>query len=153
MSPTKMPSSIDGVNGIPEDYDYPEATPEGPYRILNQHHSKPRKLRVACVGAGASGLCLAYKMEKMMRPGTWELTLFDKNSHFGGTWLVGIRSLTSSNFMLTPMQENTYPGVACDIPAHDYNFSWDPKWDWSQFFASGAEIQKYFENFAERHGM
>jgi hypothetical protein len=136
MSPSKMPNSVDGANGIPEQYDYPEATPEGPYRILNQYHSKPRKLRIACVGAGASGLCLAYKMEKMLRPGTWELTLFDKNSHFGGTWL-----------------ENTYPGVACDIPSHDYNFSWDPKWDWSQFFASGAEIQKYFEDFAERHSM
>lgn len=135
MSPSKIPSSIGGVNGIPEEYDYPEATPDGPYKILNQYHSKPRKLRVACVGAGASGLCLAYKMEKMLRPGTWELTLFDKNPMFGGTWL-----------------ENTYPGIACDIPSHDYNYTWDPKWDWSQFFASGGEIQKYFEDFAERHG-
>jgi len=32
------------------------------------------------------GLCLAYKMEKMLRPGTWDLTLFEKNPHLGGTW-------------------------------------------------------------------
>lgn len=82
-----MPSAVDGVNGIGRAYDYPEQTPEGPYRVLNQYHSQPRRLRVACVGAGASGLCLAYKMEKMLEAGTWELTLFDKNSHFGGTWL------------------------------------------------------------------
>lgn len=134
-APSKMPTSINGVNGIAHDYDYPEATPEGPYRVLNQYHSKPRKLRIACVGAGASGLCLAYKLERMLTPGSWELTLYEKNPQFGGTWY-----------------ENTYPGVACDIPAHDYNFSWDPKWDWSQFFASGPEIQQYFENFAKRHG-
>lgn len=96
---TQMPSAVEGVNGITHQFEYPEKTPEGPYRVLNQYHSKPRRLRVACVGAGASGLCLAYKMGKMLEPGSWELTLFEKNSHFGGTWL-----------------ENTYPGVACDIP-------------------------------------
>lgn len=130
-----MPSVVQGMNGIAASYDYPEATPEGPYRVLQQYHSKPRRLRVACVGAGASGLCLAYKMGKMLEPGSWELTLFDKNKHFGGTWL-----------------ENTYPGVACDIPSHNYTFTWDPKPDWSHFFAYGPEIQRYFEDFAKRHG-
>lgn len=43
-----------------ESFDYPEMAT--PYRVLNQYHSKPTKLRVACVGAGASGMCLSYKM-------------------------------------------------------------------------------------------
>ncbi|KAL5390168.1 hypothetical protein PMIN06_002078 [Paraphaeosphaeria minitans] len=135
MAPSKLLTPINGVNGIANMYDYPPANPEGEYRVLQQYHSKPSKLRVACVGAGASGLCLSYKMEKMMVPGSWELILYEKNPMFGGTWY-----------------ENTYPGVACDIPSHDYNFTWDPKPDWSQFFASGKEIQGYFEGFAERHG-
>ncbi|KAF2186725.1 FAD/NAD(P)-binding domain-containing protein [Zopfia rhizophila CBS 207.26] len=135
MAPSEMPSAMNGVNGIAAQYEYPPINPEGSYRILNQYHSKPSKIRVACCGAGASGLCLAYKMERMLTPGSWELTLYDKNPQFGGTWY-----------------ENTYPGVACDIPSHDYNFTWDPKPDWSQFFASGKEIQGYFEDFAERHG-
>ena len=130
-----MPNGLNGVNGFGHNYDYPPSHVEGPYRTLDQYHSKPTKLRVACVGAGASGLCLAYKMEKMLEPGSWELTLYEKNPQFGGTWY-----------------ENTYPGVACDIPSHDYNFTWDPKPDWSTFFASGKEIQGYFEGFAERHG-
>jgi hypothetical protein len=58
----------------------------GEYEILDQYHSKKSKIRVASVGAGASGLCLAYKMEKMMTPGTWDLTLYEKNSQLGGTW-------------------------------------------------------------------
>lgn len=85
---TTMPSVVNGVNGIAHSYDYPESTPEGPYRVLDQYHSKPGRLRVACVGAGASGLCLAYKMEKMLEAGSWGLTLFEKNPHFGGTWYV-----------------------------------------------------------------
>lgn len=74
-------------------------------------------------------------MEKMLAVGSWELTLFEKNPHFGGTWY-----------------ENTYPGVACDIPSHLYTFSWDPNPNWSHYFAYGPEIQKYFEGFADRHG-
>ena len=135
MGAAEMPNGLNGVNGFGHNYDYPPSHVDGPYKILDQYHSKPTKLRVACVGAGASGLCLAYKMERMLEPGSWELTLYEKNSQFGGTWY-----------------ENTYPGVACDIPSHDYNFTWDPKPDWSTFFASGKEIQEYFENFAERHG-
>ncbi|KAK2745556.1 hypothetical protein FQN57_003681 [Myotisia sp. PD_48] len=125
-----------GVNGDTPHFEYPAPLPNDVYQVPDQYHSRPTKLRVASVGAGASGLCLAYKMEHMLVPGSWELTLFEKNPHFGGTWY-----------------ENTYPGVACDIPSHDYNFTWDPKPDWSQFFASGSEIQGYFENFAKRHGI
>ncbi|KAG9244397.1 hypothetical protein BJ878DRAFT_534602 [Calycina marina] len=108
--------------------------PNEAYGVLPQYHSKSAKIRVACVGAGASGLCLAYKMGKMLEPGSWDLTLYEKNPHFGGTWY-----------------ENTYPGVACDIPSHLYTFSWDPNPDWSHYFAYGPEIQKYFEGFAKRN--
>jgi hypothetical protein len=81
------------------EFQYPPEVPNGAaYDILGQYHSKPTKLRVACIGAGASGLCRAYKMQKMMVPESWELTLFEKNPEFGGTWY-----------------ENTYPGVACDV--------------------------------------
>ena len=66
--------------GAGETYEYPAGgTPDGPFRLpQDPYPSQPDKLRVACVGAGASGLCLAYKMEKMMVPGSWELTLFEK---------------------------------------------------------------------------
>ena len=81
------------VNGNGHHYDFPERRPDGPYRILEQYHSKARKLRVAGVGAGASGLCLAYKMEKMLEAGSWELTLFEKNPQLGGTWYSFLMSL------------------------------------------------------------
>ncbi|KAJ2895272.1 hypothetical protein MKZ38_006737 [Zalerion maritima] len=126
-----------GVNRNPLEFNYPPYIPEGtPYKVLPQYHSKPSKMRVACIGAGASGICLAYKMEKMLVPDSWELTLFEKNTDFGGTWL-----------------ENKYPGVACDIPSSLYTYSWDQQPNtYSQYFASGSEIQQYFANFVKRHG-
>jgi len=129
-------SSIDNDNGA-NTFHYPKAVdPKAPYEILQQYHSKPTKLRIACIGAGASGLCLAYKMERQMVPGSWELTLFEKNPVFGGTWV-----------------ENTYPGVACDIPSPLYTYTWDPKPDWSHYFAYGPEIREYFNGFAKRHDL
>ncbi|KAK6378802.1 hypothetical protein LTS17_006505 [Exophiala oligosperma] len=119
-------------------FEYPELKvgTDEPYKILGQYHSKPRKLRIATVGAGASGLCIAYKMNKMLDAGSWELTLFDKNPHFGGTWY-----------------ENTYPGCACDVPSQLYTYTFDPKPDWSYFYAYSDEIQRYFEDFADRHDL
>lgn len=118
------------TNGATE-YEYPPA----PYRPLDQYHSKSSKIRVAGAGAGATGICLAYKLERLLEPGTWDLTLFEKNPKFGGTWY-----------------ENTYPGVACDIPAPMYTYSFDPNPNWSHYYAYGSEIQQYFEGFAKRHG-
>jgi hypothetical protein len=54
------PASSNGAN----DFSYAEMAT--PYRVLPQYHSKPTKLRVACVGSGASGLCLAYKMVRLV---------------------------------------------------------------------------------------
>jgi cation diffusion facilitator CzcD-associated flavoprotein CzcO len=109
--------------------------PPSPYQVLNQYHSKSSKIRIAGAGAGATGICLAYKLERCFEPGTFDLTLFEKNEHFGGTWY-----------------ENTYPGVACDIPAPMYTYSFDPNPNWSHYYAYGSEIQEYFEDFAKRHG-
>ena len=76
-------NKVNGVNGVHSangagDFSYPEMAT--PYRVLNQYHSKPTKLRVASIGAGAAGICLAYKMERQMVPDSWELTLFEKHS-------------------------------------------------------------------------
>ena len=69
------------------------------YHILPQWHSKPNHLRVICVGAGAAGLLVAYKMKKNFT--NYELVCYEKNPSVAGTWY-----------------ENRYPGAACDVPAH-----------------------------------
>lgn len=45
-----------GTKGFME-FSYPIATaPEGPYTVLPQYHSQPSKIRVAGIGAGATGM-------------------------------------------------------------------------------------------------
>jgi cation diffusion facilitator CzcD-associated flavoprotein CzcO len=48
---------------------------------------------------------------------------------------------------------NTYPGAACDVPSHLYEFSFQPNPRWSRRYAPQAEIQSYLEQVAERHGV
>jgi len=68
-----------------------------PFNDQPLHH--PRRLKVACIGAGFSGLLFAYKckFDKQLAPCV-DLRIYEKNADVGGTWLV-----------------NRYPGVACDV--------------------------------------
>src|SRR5271154_1966155 len=62
------------------------------------------------------------------------LTIYEKNPEVGGTWY-----------------ENRYPGVACDVPAHSYTLVYEPNAEWSQFYASGQEILRYFQRVADKY--
>lgn len=48
------------------------------YEPLDQWHSKPTHLRVICAGAGAAGLCVAYKMKHAMKFQNYELVCYEK---------------------------------------------------------------------------
>ncbi|MBC6445639.1 flavin-containing monooxygenase [Actinokineospora xionganensis] len=80
--------------------------------------------RVAIVGAGMSGLCMAAKLRQA---GFDDLVVHESASEVGGTW-----------------RDNTYPGLSCDVPARFYSYSFAPHAGWSRNFAPGAEIQRYF---------
>lgn len=58
-------------------------------------HPENRKVRIVTIGAGMSGILVAYKFAKTME--NFELVLYEKNGDVGGTWL-----------------ENRYPNCACD---------------------------------------
>ncbi|KAE8325428.1 putative MoxY [Aspergillus sergii] len=73
------------------------------------------------MGMGAAGINFAHSMTKQLQNA--ELTVYERNDDMGGTWL-----------------ENRYPGCACDIPSLCYQFSWQRKPDWSQYYAGSREI-------------
>lgn len=64
-----------------------------------------RKVKVITVGAGFSGIMMAYKIQKYTK--NVDLKIYEKNADIGGTWL-----------------ENRYPGCACDVPSHAYTYPW-----------------------------
>ncbi|KAL5403501.1 hypothetical protein PMIN03_008896 [Paraphaeosphaeria minitans] len=93
-----------------------------------------RHVRVVCIGAGASGLLMAYKLQRHFS--NYSLSVYEKNAEVSGTWF-----------------ENRYPGCACDVPAHNYTWSFEPKLDWSAVYASSKEIFAYFNDFARKYGL
>lgn len=92
-----------------------------------------RSPRVVIIGAGMTGLLMFIKLREA---GITDITLFERKSRLGGTW-----------------RDNTYPGVACDVPAHMYTYSFEPNPEWRKRFADGSEIQNYFERVACKYGV
>jgi cation diffusion facilitator CzcD-associated flavoprotein CzcO len=85
------------------------------------------------VGSGFGGLGMGIRLA---RESERSFLILERADDVGGTW-----------------RDNTYPGVACDIPSHLYSFSFRPKTDWGQFYANGAEIQKYLKDSARQEGL
>lgn len=83
------------------------------------------------IGAGMTGILIAIKLQEA---GIKDITVLEKKHSIGGTW-----------------RENTYPGVACDVPSHAYTYSFEPNPDWSSHFPSGAEIHQYFEGVIRKY--
>ncbi len=72
----------------------------------------------------------------LKRAGFDSFTIIERSRAVGGTWW-----------------DNVYPGVQCDVPSHLYSFSFEPKPDWSQTFAAGAEIQAYAEHCVDKYDL
>jgi len=90
-------------------------------------------VRFAVIGAGMAGILSAIELA---RAGHHDFTVYDKADRPGGTW-----------------RENTYPGIACDVPSHLYSYSFDLDPDWSHRYSPGPEIQAYLEGVVRRHGL
>ena len=90
-------------------------------------------LRVAIIGAGPAGIGAG---RELLRKGFTEFTIFDALDAPGGTWRL-----------------HSYPGLACDVWAHSYTFSYAPNPDWSASFVGQPEIQSYLARCAEEFGL
>ncbi|KAK6071878.1 steroid monooxygenase [Seiridium cupressi] len=104
------------------------------YAVLEQAMGTARPVRIVTIGAGASGLNVARNVSKYMK--NVSLQIYEKNEAVGGTWL-----------------ENQYPGCACDIPSHNYQYSWEPNPRWTSYYSPQPEILAYFQKAAEKHDL
>ena len=88
-------------------------------------------MRFAVIGAGMAGILSAIKLDEA---GLTDFTVYEKGERLGGTW-----------------RENTYPGLACDVPSHLYSYSFALTPEWSHRYSPGPEIYGYFERVARDH--
>lgn len=85
------------------------------------------------VGAGFAGIAAAIALR---RQGIDDFVLLERADAVGGTW-----------------RDNTYPGVACDVPSHLYGLASHPWPEWSRTFAPGHEIRAYLEHVVRAEGL
>ncbi|CAH0042269.1 unnamed protein product [Clonostachys rhizophaga] len=104
------------------------------YQILEKPSRSGRKIRIICLGGGASALNLAHEVS--ISSLDLDLVCYEKNPSIGGTWY-----------------ENRYPGCGCDIPSVNYQFSWAPSTEWSHYYSSASEILQYFKDVAEKYDL
>ncbi len=100
--------------------------------VSSSNGRPPRSRSIAVVGGGFGGVGAAVMLR---RAGYEDVTVFEKGERVGGVW-----------------NHNTYPGAACDVPSHLYEFSFAPN-RWSRRYAPQAEIQAYVEGVARRFGV
>src|SRR5438874_9352458 len=94
-----------------------------------KHMANERSLRFVIIGAGMSGILAGVRLRES---GEDDFIIYEKRDKLGGTW-----------------RDNRYPGLTCDVPAHCYTYSFAPNPEWSQFYALGPEIQRYFEDVTD----
>jgi cation diffusion facilitator CzcD-associated flavoprotein CzcO len=91
-----------------------------------------RGFKVVVVGAGIAGLFMAEKLKRA----SIDFTVFEKADEVGGTW-----------------RDNTYPGLYVDVLSRQYEFPFQPNYDWSRKYAPGTEIQAYVKKVARKRGL
>jgi cation diffusion facilitator CzcD-associated flavoprotein CzcO len=88
---------------------------------------------VLVLGAGMSGILAGIKLRES---GISTFEILEMGDSVGGTW-----------------RDNTYPGLSCDVPAHSYDYTFEPNWRWKSTYAEGPEIHAYFKHCADKYGV
>ncbi|KAK8093492.1 FAD/NAD(P)-binding domain-containing protein [Apiospora hydei] len=95
---------------------------------------QPQHCSVIVIGAGESGVAVGCQLKSKL--GVTDFRIFDRQGGIGGAWYI-----------------NRYPGVACDIPALLFSYSFAPNYVWTSLFPPGQEIQQYIASVASRYSL
>lgn len=102
------------------------------YKPENGRPRVPAGFKIAIIGAGPAGIAMAVQLEHLGIP----YAVYERRSEVGGTW-----------------SRNAYPDIRVDTMSITYEFSFDEQYQWSEYFARGAEVRSYLEYMAKKHGV
>src|SRR5436190_22834351 len=91
-----------------------------------------RAFRVVVAGAGVAGLFMAETLKRARM----DFTVYEKADEVGGTW-----------------RDNTFPGLFVDVLSRQYEFPFQPNYDWSRKYAPAVEILAYVKKVARDRGL
>jgi cation diffusion facilitator CzcD-associated flavoprotein CzcO len=91
-----------------------------------------RAFRVVVAGAGVSGLFMAETLKRARI----DFTVYEKAREVGGTW-----------------RDNTFPGLFVDVLSRQYEYPFQPNYDWSRKYAPATEIWAYIKKVARDRGL
>ncbi len=92
----------------------------------------PEGYQVAIIGSGFSGLAMAVQLELLDIP----YVVLERRPDPGGTWSV-----------------NRYPDIRVDTSSITYEFSFEKKYPWTEYFGRGAEVREYIEYISKKYGV
>ncbi|KAJ7175158.1 FAD/NAD-P-binding domain-containing protein [Mycena crocata] len=110
----------------------PAPPSDEPYSTGDRSIDDYRPVKVICIGAGFSGILCAIRFQQKVP--NCELKIYEKADGIGGTW-----------------RHNRYPGAACDVPSHCYQFSFENESQWSGLFSTGPEILANMERVVDKY--
>ena len=100
-------------------------------RVDNDGPSPYTYYPVLVIGAGESGIAMGCRLRSVLNFD--QFRIFERKSGLGGTW-----------------HANQYPGIACDVPAIVYSYSWNQNPTWTSPFPKGSEIVRYLYDTCEK---
>ncbi|PSR70625.1 hypothetical protein PHLCEN_2v13485 [Hermanssonia centrifuga] len=114
----------------------PEEAPASTFKLGDFQIDDPnaRPMKILIIGTGFSGIAAGIRFRQRI-PGV-EMVIYEKSEAVGGTWF-----------------SNRYPGLACDIPSHCYQYTFTNKTDWSSFYAPGPEILAYLNSVVSQYDL
>ncbi|KAI9032962.1 hypothetical protein DFJ74DRAFT_726035 [Hyaloraphidium curvatum] len=99
-------------------------------------HAAPegRSPRVGIIGCGLAGIAATIFVREKL--GIEDIIGIERHPAPGGNWVGVFR--------------DSYPGLACDVPAHVYSYSFALNPDWSRPFPPQTELLVYIQSVAKR---
>lgn len=101
--------------------------------LLPSENKSDIDFEIIIIGSGISGLGAGIRL---INEGIHDFVILEKSDEVGGTW-----------------RDNTYPGLAVDIPSLSYSFSFEQNPKWSGLYATGTEMQEYVVHCARKYGI
>ncbi|MFC9790099.1 flavin-containing monooxygenase [Rhodococcus sp. NPDC127528] len=92
----------------------------------------PEGYHVAIVGAGFAGVAMGVQLAQLGIP----FTVYERRDEVGGVWSI-----------------NTYPDVRVDTLSFTYEYAFEKKYPWTEYFARQSDVRAYIDHVAHKYGV